>query len=199
MPRAAAYATATGRQTATSGAMTELPRQELAGQRAKTAPQGRTGPRAAGPREILTPRARGLVLAGLALAGLVLAGLVLAGLALAGLAVAIVARLVAAALDRIPPLAGPPVDPARTVRRGGRLAAGPGKARHRVMQAVTVPPGRPVDAKATGRRSAARRGLGRERESVTGAQLRSISPGRPVRRCQIRSAPTNSTPKHVPS
>ena len=234
-PRAAAHVT--GRQSATSGAMTELRLQATvpAGQRAKTAPQlplGRTEPRAAGTGGILTPRARDLAPAdlapvalvpppalaqadpaqsGLALAGPVQAGPVKADSVKAGLvhaalapagpvpaspALVIVARILAAARDRSPPLAARPVDPARTVRRVARLA---GKARRRVRQAVTVLPGRPVDAKATGRRTAGGRGLGRGKESVTGARLRPISPGRPVRRCQIRSAPSSSIPKHVPS
>ncbi len=185
-----------------------------------------TGPRAAGTVEILTPRARGpgpasqvpagltqagRALAGPAQAGPVLAGPARAGRALAGpvqigpvqvgpaqagparagLALAIAARLVAAVRDRVPPRAGTPVDLARTERRRGRLAAG--KARPRVMPAVTAAPGR--DAQAAGRRTAA----GRGREAVPGAPLWPFSPGRPVRRCQIRSAPISSIPKHVPS
>jgi hypothetical protein len=124
-------------------------------------------------------------------AGPALAGLVQIGPALAGPAMAIAARLVAAVRDRVPPLGGPLVDLARTVRRRGRLAAG--KVRRRVMPAVTAAPGR--DAQATGRRTAG----GRGREAAPGARLLPFSLGRPVRRCQIRLAPISSIPKHVPS
>ncbi len=195
-PKAAAHAT--GRPSGTSGAMTELrlPATALAGLRVKTArqhPPGRTEPNAAATGEIPTPRAPGPVQVDQALTARALAGR-----ARAVRALAIVARLVAEARDRIPPLADPPVDPAKTVRRAGRLAVGPGKAPGRVMPAVTAAPGRPVTARATGRRSAPPAD-GRGREVVLEARLPAISPGSLVRRCPIRSAPTNSIPTNVPS
>ena len=204
-PKAAAHAT--GRPSATSGAMTELrlPATVLAGQRVKTArqpPPGRTAPKAAATGEMPTPRAPGPVQVDQAQTARALAGRVQIGRVPTVRAPAIVARLVAEARDRIPPLAGPPVDPARTVRRAGRLAAGPGKAPARVMPAVTgavtAGPGRAVTARATGRRNAPPADS-RGREVVLEARLPAIGPGSPVRRCPIRSAPTNSIPTNVPS